>query len=333
MVPRDFRLLFIVLISSIYGMNQGIVAAALGAAALVFSFSQNGTDCFTLFYEPVNWIPFIAYFIVGAICGYVHLKRRDDLLFLRKENERVREKFSFLRGLYCDTVDICKAYKKQILGRRDSFGKVYEIANRLNVAYPKELCTAIIQVLEELLENRTICVYSVEKKQDLARLKAASKGAFQRVPHRIRTSDCRDIMKRLKVGEVWKNTTFRKTYPMYMAGIRRDSELIWIVSVQEVKASQMSFYDMNRIKVICGLVENQLNLRAYVEVSQTLAMMERLWPEREQYWMLQMQYYIVQKQGAQLKKLLEKMEKKHIYLSAAGREAVAFWKNDSQEGK
>lgn len=30
-----------------------------------------------LFYEPSNWLPFIAYFVVGAVCGYVQLRNSE----------------------------------------------------------------------------------------------------------------------------------------------------------------------------------------------------------------------------------------------------------------
>ncbi len=57
----------------------------------------------TLFYEPSNWIPFIFYFAVGAICGYVRMKNGKYDVFT-DENRQMEEKFLFMRDLYQDTL-------------------------------------------------------------------------------------------------------------------------------------------------------------------------------------------------------------------------------------
>ena len=70
----DLRLVFIVLFGSLYGINYGIAAAALETISLLAAYEREGIGWTTLFYEPSNWIPFIFYFAVGAICGYVRMK-------------------------------------------------------------------------------------------------------------------------------------------------------------------------------------------------------------------------------------------------------------------
>lgn len=68
----DYRLLYVVLIGTLYGLDFGLVAALLASVGLAAScFTQYGYTFQGLFYEPSNWLPFIAYFVVGAVCGYV----------------------------------------------------------------------------------------------------------------------------------------------------------------------------------------------------------------------------------------------------------------------
>ena len=75
----DLRLVFIVLFGSLYGINYGIAAAALETISLLAAYEREGVGWTTLFYEPSNWIPFIFYFAVGAICGYVRMKNKENI--------------------------------------------------------------------------------------------------------------------------------------------------------------------------------------------------------------------------------------------------------------
>ena len=73
----DYRLLYVVLIGTLYGLDFGLVAALLASVGLAIDFFVlYGYTFEGLFYEPSNWLPFIAYFVVGAVCGYVQLRNR-----------------------------------------------------------------------------------------------------------------------------------------------------------------------------------------------------------------------------------------------------------------
>ena len=68
-----------------------------------------------MFYEPSNWIPFIFYFAVGAICGYVRMKNRENIEFVTDENKLIQEKFLFMRDMYQDSL-----YDKRTVQEADS---------------------------------------------------------------------------------------------------------------------------------------------------------------------------------------------------------------------
>ena len=57
----DLRLVFIVFMGSLYGINYGISAAALETCSLIAAYRQENVNIYTLFYEASNWIPFILF--------------------------------------------------------------------------------------------------------------------------------------------------------------------------------------------------------------------------------------------------------------------------------
>lgn len=271
----DLRLVFIVLFGSLYGINYGIAAAALETVSLLAAYEREGVGWTTLFYEPSNWIPFIFYFAVGAICGYVRMKNKENIEFVTDENKLIQEKFLFMRDMYQDSLYDKRTYKKQIMGSRDSFGKIFDITRKLDTVLPQELFIETIHVMEDMLENHAVAVYSLGKNSEFGRLEIASKEIRSEFPNSIRISKYQAAISELEDGNVWVNCELLPDYPAYMAGIRKNKELVMIVCIKEVRSDQMTLYYMNLFKILCGLVEVAL-LRAleYQEAAKNMQYVE-----------------------------------------------------------
>ena len=257
----DLRLLFVVLFGSMYGINYGIAAAAAESLSLIRAFEAEGSSWDVLFYEPSNWIPFIFYFAVGAICGYIRMKNRDNVQFIKEENNLLQEKFLFTREMYQEAIEDKNLYKKQILGSKDSFGKIFDITRKLDVIQPQELYIETIRVLEDVLENKTFGLYTLNRENGYGRLETASAQVQGNYPNSIKLSEYSAAMEELENGNVWANREFLENYPMYMAGIRKNGELVMLICIQQVSREQMSLYFLNLFKILSGLVETSL-LRA-----------------------------------------------------------------------
>ena len=257
----DFRLLLIVLMGTMYGMQWGIAAAALESVFLARAYAAQDVNWLTLFYEPTNWVAFIAYFTVGAVCGYVRGKSRDDLQFARQEGENVRRKFVFLRQLYQDAVQGNQELRRQIISSQDSFGKIFRVTQQLDVTEPREVFYKAVKVLEELLENESIAIYSVGRNKGFARLEASSRPIMRSVPQSLRIQSLEPALPTLERGEVWVNTEFLPDMPTYLACARENGETVLLIGIIRAKYEQMTLYYQNLFKVLCGLIQASL-LRA-----------------------------------------------------------------------
>ena len=257
----DLRLIFVVLFGSTYGINYGIAAAVAESLSLIRAFEAEGSSWYVLFYEPSNWIPFIFYFAVGAICGYIRMKNKDNVQFIKEENNLLQEKFLFTREMYQEAIEDKNLYKKQILGSKDSFGKIFDITRKLDVIQPQELYIETIRVLEDVLENKTFGLYTLNRENGYGRLETASAQVQGNYPNSIKLSEYSAAMEELENGNVWANREFLENYPMYMAGIRKNGELVMLICIQQVSREQMSLYFLNLFKILSGLVETSL-LRA-----------------------------------------------------------------------
>ena len=257
----DARLLFVVIVGTVYGLNEGVVAAFLAVCGLTLSYIREGANGLTLFYEPSNWLPYILYFIMGAVCGYIQMKNRKDIAFVKEENGLLKDKFLFIRALYQDTTEEKTELKRQLLGRKDSFGKIFDITRKLDSERPQEIFMQTVRVLEEVLENHSIQIYSFGKNPYFARLEAASKEIAKSTPHSLRLEDYQDAISVIEKNQMWVNRELRKDYPMYMTGVHREGRLVLVVCVKNASYDQMSLYYQNLVRILSGLVETAL-LRA-----------------------------------------------------------------------
>lgn len=80
----------------------------------------------------------------------------------------------------------------------------------------------------------------------------------------------------------------------------------------------------------CRLAKVQLELAEYAAAEQTLAELTARWPVRETPWLLRLRSAAARKDGAELARWLAEMERAQVYVSAAGRREVDFWKGGGQ---
>ena len=253
----DYRLLYVVLIGTLYGLDFGLFAALLASVGLAVSFfTQYGYTFQGLFYEPSNWLPFIAYFVVGAVCGYVQLRNSEAVKAERDENELVRNRNTFLTRLYHDAIEDKRAYKRQIVGRHDSFGKIFAVTQELDVLNPRDIYRKCCVLLGEILENDSVTIYHVSGGA-FARLVAASPAISNNVPRSLSLDDLAPVLQG-SISGLWVNRALTPGLPMFGYAIERDGAPAVLIFVRHVAESQMTLYYQNLFRILCGLVESAL---------------------------------------------------------------------------
>lgn len=107
------------------------------------------------------------------MCGYVQLRNSEAIKVERDQNELVRNRNTFLTQLYHDAVEDKRTYKRQIVGRHDSFGKIFAVTQELDVLNPRDIYRKCCELIGEILENNSVTIYHVSGGA-FARLVAAS---------------------------------------------------------------------------------------------------------------------------------------------------------------
>ncbi len=254
----DYRLLYVVLIGTLYGLDFGLVAALLASIGLAVSyFALYGYTFQGLFYEPSNWLPFIAYFVVGAVCGYVQLRNSEAVKAERDENELVRNRNTFLTRLYHDAIEDKRAYKRQIVGRHDSFGKIFAVTQELDVLNPRDIYRKCCELLGEILENDSVTIYHVSGGA-FARLVAASPVIAEDATRSLTLEQLAPLLGGGGRSNLWVNRQLTPGLPMFGYTIERDGAPAVLIFVRRAAENQMTLYYQNLFRILCGLVESAL---------------------------------------------------------------------------
>lgn len=254
----DYRLLYVVLIGTLYGLDFGLVAALLASVGLAVSyFTQYGYTFQGLFYEPSNWLPFIAYFVVGAVCGYVQLRNSEAIKVERDRNELVRNRNTFLTQLYHDATEDKRIYKRQIVGRHDSFGKIFAVTQELDVLNPRDIYRKCCELMGEILENDSVTIYHVSGGA-FARLVAASPVIAEDAPRSISLDQLAPLLGGEGRSSLWVNRELTSGLPMFGYTIERDGAPAVLIFVRRAAENQMTLYFQNLFRILCGLVESAL---------------------------------------------------------------------------
>lgn len=258
----DLRLFFVVIVGTMYGLNAGVFAAALACAGMALSYASKGASFAPLFYDTSNWLAFVVYFVAGAVCGYVQLRNRENLRFMRDENSLLRERLAFLRDLYHDVLDDRRMLRGQIIGRRDSFGKMYAMTRELDEVLPRKLYYATIRIMQDTLGGDSFGIYRIDNGGRFAHLMAASPQTESLFSKSALLENYTNIVTALDHGGLWVNRNLEQNLPMYAAGVRADGKLAVVIVLAKAQPDQMNLYFQNLFTIMCGLVESAM-VRAF----------------------------------------------------------------------
>ncbi len=252
----DVRLLFIVMMAMFYGLKLGVAASVLECAVLVVKYYRMGIDPVVLFYNMENWIPFVFYIMAGSIVGYLVDKKSNEMSFTQKEMDLLRDKYGFLNRIYHGVLDNRSEYRRQILGFQDSFGKIFDAVQKLDESeVPGSVLMEGLEVLEDILKNHTVAIYTLDDWQRFGRLAVCSNSMLSQLTKSLRVSDYQELYDTVLTGEVYRNIEFRYGYPAYGCGVKREGKPAFLVLIWEAGADQYGIYYANLFRILCGLMQ------------------------------------------------------------------------------
>lgn len=258
----DFRLLFVVIMGSVYGLRFGLYASILISLSVLYTWFQLGFDWSLLVYNVGNWFPFAMYFAAGLITGYTHDKSENAIFYEKKQTGLIYEKYAFLYGVFNEIRALKDEFRERLIGYRDSFGRIFAITSELDQLQEYVVYYKALNILEDIMDNKNIAIYSMEGQQGYARLEVNSTELNDGIAKSLTFSDYPIAFESIKQGKIFQNTSLIPNYPAYVAPVMTNSGQssvpVAVIVIWFVKFEQYSTYYYNLFKVICGLIQASL---------------------------------------------------------------------------
>lgn len=252
----DLRLLFVVILSTLHGTISGIVSGII--AGVMLFISMGNTDWRMIVYNPENWIPFALYVIMGVALGSKADRQEDSLKTINARLTLAEQTNVYLVDLYNEAVRIKDDYRDQILGYKDNFGRIYTIVKKLNSEMAEYVFSSAIEVLEDVLENTTVAIYSISANGGYARMTVCSKAYYNEIAHSMRLHDYPQIMEQAEQHDIWVNRVPLHGFPSYCAPVYNEDKLIALVMIWKAGTEQWSLHYSNLFKILSGLIQESL---------------------------------------------------------------------------
>ena len=252
----DFRFLGIVLMGTMNGFYAGILTALTSCIAyLTESLSYSTAE--VLFFNIQNWIPFASYFLIGAVCGYTTDHRKEQTEDAKAEYAILEKKYTFLNGLYSDVLKSREAFSEQIIGYRNSYGRIYSVVQKLNSMLPDRILLEAVGAMEDILDNDTIAIYTLQANSHFARLAICSKREQKRLARSLDFTGHEELYRSLKDKKLFINKAMKEGEPSYAMPLY-DRDNLWGMIAVEEAPGQMTMEFSNKFSIVTDLVASSI---------------------------------------------------------------------------
>ena len=253
----DFRLLVVVLMGTMNGFTAGLLAAILACLAFLGE-NLSSVSAQVLFFNIQNWIPFAVYLLVGAVCGYTKDRAGDREADLTEEYDILESKYVFLNGLYQEVLKGKESFNAQIIGYRNSFGRLYQVVKRLDSLMPDKIVLEAVASLEDILENESVAIYTIQKDRHFARLSVCSRSLTRELSKSLDLSEHPELFDTLRRRQLYVNRQLREEDPAFAMPLYEGDDLIGMVAVLRADDLQMNTEFANKFSIITSLISTSL---------------------------------------------------------------------------
>ena len=253
----DYWLLYVILMGNMHGRPIGITAGVIACIGYGVNWALAGNDLYLLLYSSDNWLPLIMYLLSGGAFGYLHDKSIESMESIRREKEQRDEEAEFMQTMYRQVDTDRNSLQEQVMRFRDSYGRIYAITRELDTLQPEQVFLSTLDVLEDVMQNHSVALYSCNGNSSFARLVVHSR-SMDALPRSMDMKGFPLMLEKHANGETFANTQLEPGYPAFCAPLMQEGRAIAMVALWEVPFEQQTLYRQNLFAVVSGLVQSAM---------------------------------------------------------------------------
>lgn len=251
----DVFLLYIVFISLIYGLKQGLISASLSIISYAwFSFNYYEKSVLYLVTD-INTILYLTlYFFLGVSIGYLVDEQKKNKLYLIEEVSFVKGEINFIKELYEKSGEVNKNLQSTIENYENNLTRTNNIIKRLSFFSIDRVHDEIIDIYFDYFYPESVILYDLNPEKTSLTL-MSFKGDLKHNKF-IKISDYDFLYSVINDKSIYVNRELNKEYPTVCISICLDELLNGVIFLDNIEFNKLNQYYLNNLKLTTSLIEN-----------------------------------------------------------------------------
>lgn len=256
--PLDLSIIYIFVMSIIYGMKQGVLSAILSSISYIYIYLSIDKELSVILYNQNHIIHIFLYFIIAIMTSYFMDNKKRENVHLKEDIKLSHNEIKFITNLYEDNVRISNKLQEQILSSEDSLGKIYDLTKDLNSLLVEDVFIGAVLVIEKLMKTTGVSLYKLSDKEDHLMLIIKSKNLKNGGMNLINIADKPYLNYLVSEKKIVINRRLEEDMPIMLAPITYNSKVIGAIFLEEMPFENLTLYYENFFKIAIGLIEAAL---------------------------------------------------------------------------
>lgn len=258
----DVKVIYIVLVSALFGMRQSLFAVFLSTLAYMVGEMMSGLDLVSLVLDASLVVQLIAYALASLAVDIVVDARNRKIATLEEERVIQSDRFDFLQDMYTDTARIKNELQQQIIRADDSLGRIQMVMRELDGTDVQGVRQKVLGVMSTILGHNRMALYTMGEGGRYFRClyKSADAGFEPEKSYRVELLG--PALRVLEQGGVHVNRELNPELPGMMAPVLEGTTLMGMVALYDIGFDRMTLYFQNLLRIVTEMAADAL-VRAY----------------------------------------------------------------------
>lgn len=258
----DLMTLYIVSIALFFGIRQSIISVILTFSFYLYGLQFSFGNFIPVILNVDTFLRLAQYIFMGVVVGYTVDQLKANLAQTNIEKEYLENEYHELTEINDSNVMIKHQYEKRLISYKTSLPSLFAITNRLDSLDPEVIFSSIINVLVDVLETKTVSVYSFNNQNGYGRLISAKNTESIFVGKSFKLSDYKEFEKKMIENEIFIGDQWTSNTPSMAGPIFYKGHIIAIIVINQIAFESLNLYYINLFRTLIGLISSSF-IQAY----------------------------------------------------------------------
>lgn len=263
----DIRLVYILIISSVYGLKQSTISTILSIGLLLYQFSLRNDNMLLVVFDTATMVAIFMCFFTGIILGYIVDYRTNVISEMKDQVKNIDSQLIHLKSMYVESLKVKDSLQDQILGVDNSFGKVFDVVSGLDSLSSEFLTGSIIKVVENIMQSDSVSLYMTGENSRYLRMAARSEKMIE-LPKSLSVDTITELLPVVEEGHFFISRQVMGTHGIIMASpILSGETVIAVLMIHEASVDYLTLSHENLFRITSNLISQSIvRAREYEDV-------------------------------------------------------------------